>query len=1719
VSSKPQPSPAITLQRVQYLYDRNLFLQAYRETGEYWKPSTQLENLSADELILAARLATRLGGLRLSRWLFRMARERDPSNPRVRYYTSYVRSGGWRLFDKLRAFDAAPELSGADAETSASWFAYHAVLWASLRDFTRAHQCIERARSHKATDDWVLSCEADVFGYEDRWSEALKSAELAWQISLGTPYTAHSLGECLLNLGRVREATERLSVAAENAESYEVAHLACWYLCALSETVAGGERDDILGRARTLGDLLPTLAPLADRESRAMFARVGLDIAELTDDHEAMERCAKEIGSPFHRKVLDNLRNNPKRVRIRLPFRRAIQKHEACLPTSIASALAASGLEIDPDAMTAEITFGGTAGWAAAEWLEKRGLEVRFFVATPEVSASLIRNGIAFVVTLEADANAHAVAAVGLDEAAGTLIIHDPEAFRTTEYLLERMGKDLAPLGPKGMVAVPPEKANLLDQLLAGADAETMAATEGYYRASVLKGRTAASELVANLARRYPSHPTTRMLKALDALEEGRLGKALVEFQDLLRAFPNSAFVRARLLASCRSLHNTALMRETLAGVVERGIVPGVQSQQKWLYPPAAYVSEYADLLRRSAETRDKAAALLHSVIRLQPTCPDAWHILGDLLWHQRDIEGALLGYRVAAGLASSNEHYARAYCDARGNVGREQEGLRWLEDRVRKFGASERAIGTWITWISALEDWGHPERALAACEEALAQHGHSSDLLAFVVPFVARMGLWERSESLLQRLKEEGNTPLFREAAVAFHQMRGDIEKATQHAEEWVTELPLSIRARHELVGMVAKREGGRAAITRAARWLVDFPGHDDLEELYCQQLNQTAMPSWKKYSVLLRRVRRNPEDGWAWRDLAFTAIYDYEAAGDQERRRLERQITNFIRQCDRTAPEDAATLRVHAQWQEARGEWQQATESWLKSIDHDPASLYSYRHAWDSSAQLAAEKRQEVWQRMEAMLLRSPGRLSVAREIIMLAARRFGVAMAEKAASSWKKLRPDDPEVLEASVDLLLDYGQGRTDAERALEMLQPACEHFPYHVGLRFSLADALRKLGRFAEAEGVLSEILRRHPDNSSAKIQLAWVHQRHGRLDEGLRVLEAAADQDPQNTQISDAHVQMLIVAGRLEQARIAIDEYLKRFPESVYWRERAIRLLVDCGDAEGAVRAAREGTDVYPRGAYLWLQLGRTLNELRRFAAQGEIESCLRRSLALNRGLFDAADHLAILLVEQRRFGEAEETIRQVRSRLGDYFPAQGRLAWIHREQGLRREALDELAALVEAAPWYLWGWRVLMGWLVEDQAWEKARNLLGAIPPELQTVTQFRRQRLEVLEQAGLAAEKLDQEWSSLLHDFPEDVSLHLLRYDSLRRAKRSAEAAAVLDGIRPVDPESPYILARLVEVLAGRQEKTPAIDVLLRVFFAETEESTWPATYAWDAVKNAHWEEEAYLNARGLLQKRSQPTLRALSILASYAMRRSQVAKRTVQPPLRAWFPDAGAREVLALLKVVDAASWIEGRYRASLLRQLSDYGYQQLVVNDWKKHKAEVEADAETWSETARALVALKRTSEARKFLAGWRERVGVGMWVVANYVMCFSALRKRDLKEVFLSCRDALAGLPHDHCAKYLVHLEAEACALLGDRDSFLRIWSEHRDYLDGKLENNEWFETKRRHLLDELPAMARFLEQNEERLYRKAVRSLRWKHFFSFPQIYRPTQKKRNFNLR
>ncbi|HET9235571.1 MAG TPA: tetratricopeptide repeat protein, partial [Candidatus Eisenbacteria bacterium] len=493
----------------------------------------------------------------------------------------------------------------------------------------------------------------------------------------------------------------------------------------------------------------------------------------------------------------------------------------------------------------------------------------------------------------------------------------------------------------------------------------------------------------------------------------------------------------------------------------------------------------------------------------------------------------------------------------------------------------SSHGHSTWVNWIDALEDCGLPERALAACAEALEKSAHAPELLAFSVPFLSRMGRWEEAEQYLQEL-EGSNPAYFHQAAHQYHRMRGNLDEAIRHGDAWVVAAPQTIPARYALLDVIAERDGSDEAIERARGWTLEQPGHDGLEAVYCWQLRRIGRPSADLYRVLLRRVRWNPEDAWAWHQLLTAGVMDYGNADDRRRPRLERRIEEFLAQCERTAPDSPTTLRGRAEWLETRGAWREALDAWLRAVDMEPSEFANYQHAWECAARFDAAERDRVWEHMHSRLRKLPGRLVFARGIMTLLAERFGASYAEQIMIQWQAERPEDPNVLEAAADLLIEHGHGRSDAERALSNLLPAVKQFPYHAGLWLSLSRAYQVLGRNAEAQATLAEFTRRHPHDLNALIQLARAHEHNGKGAEAERLLDQSHAVAPKQPAVWNARCHYLMRAGRRSDARALVYEGLGLMPRNVQWREHAVELLLECGDEKEAVDVAREGTCVYP---------------------------------------------------------------------------------------------------------------------------------------------------------------------------------------------------------------------------------------------------------------------------------------------------------------------------------------------------------------------------------------------------------------------------------------------------------------------------------------------------------------------------------------------------------
>ena len=463
--------------------------------------------------------------------------------------------------------------------------------------------------------------------------------------------------------------------------------------------------------------------------------------------------------------------------------------------------------------------------------------------------------------------------------------------------------------------------------------------------------------------------------------------------------------------------------------------------------------------------------------------------------------------------------------------------------------------------------------------------------------------------------------------------------------------------------------------------------------------------------------------------------------------------------------------------------------------------------------------------------------------------------------------------------------------------------------------------------------------------------------------------------------------------------------------------------------------------------------LGRTLNRLRQYADIGEIESSLRRSLELNCSLFEAADLLAMLLTEQRRYDDAAKIMLDIKKRMADPSPAQGRLAWIRRQRGQKAKAVTAIGNVLA---------RLSMVWLGLEYPYGLAcrRRRLGGnssftsrdptvhvykyvFPPETLVITGAGEHECEAIG-SGMGEP---------VRDFPEDVSLHAIRYDILTKASQWQEAAAVLDAIEKVEPDNPFVLARRCEVLSHNKESDAVLEIALRICFLPVEENTWPSEKVWDIAHADMLADKLCQRFRQPLNSGNKPTLGSFSCMAAHSMRNTE--KRSARSRMAIWFPTGGAREFKRLVGEISIAPWDSSKYRAIAYSLLVDYGYHRLVVNLSSKMNPASITVVNEWAQIGRAFVAGRLHAAGRKFLGSWRERTGVAMWMVGNYSLTLSCFRRDQLQERFNSACDALAGLPHDHCARYLAHIQAEACALLGNNSNFLDTWNSYARYFDAR----------------------------------------------------------------
>jgi len=265
-----------------------------------------------------------------------------------------------------------------------------------------------------------------------------------------------------------------------------------------------------------------------------------------------------------------------------------------------------------------------------------------------------------------------------------------------------------------------------------------------------------------------------------------------------------------------------------------------------------------------------------------------------------------------------------------------------------------------------------------------------------------------------------------------------------------------------------------------------------------------------------------------------------------------------------------------------------------------------------------------------------------------------------------------------------------------ERLGRLSESVLAHRPglRNVQLRASLelAGLLQSQGRYAEAIEVEGKLLQTHADRSSLwRRDLAVLRMAKGEVDQGIRELQALAEEDPDNVwnwtvlanearidarfaESQAAYAQALAAAGRSEEAK----EDPKTLSEIHFGR---FRLLRDTGDRDGALAAWEEALAVEPSVIRTVREVYQMLTEAGRYAQAQEYVARDGNALqaGLQRGIIaqwtDHPDQATkewqdVAALDPMEFDQGHDCWAEAVLRLGDPVPVLQRLQPLLRYHG-----------------------------------------------------------------------------------------------------------------------------------------------------------------------------------------------------------------------------------------------------------------------------------------------------------------------------------------------------------------------------------------------------------------------------------------------------------------
>ncbi len=1234
------------LQRIEDLHFRGLSLQAFNEAQKIG----QLANWQGtDAKLLASHLAFNLGAPRSSRRWSTQAWRKDKTHPEACFdhAVELVSSRGY--IPALLFLRKNTEILQRDTKVKAWFESLTAQIYASLRDFVQAEIWSNLAEKTLETEAWVWVSRAGIFEAQDRYDEALKTAEKALQFRPFYRPAILQIAHLLTLKEKYDDALGLLFEASTRIESAsvvtELANL---------QTELGLYKEAKISLER-LSDLTPMREDLVEQW---LYARLS-DIEYHLGNFKKASQYADVTSTKFYDRIKENLENltgNERRVQLPVSFVR--QHHMTCAPATLSAVSRYWNKPAEHLNVAEAICYNGTTSHSERQWANENDYVTREFTVNWENTIALIERKVPFTLATIHPGNGHLQAVIGFDEFRKTLLVRDPYFQRVEEFFAEGLFEEQKSSGPRGMALVPKSHSNLIADLNLDDSRESDFLFQ-INDALVNHKREQAAQLIEELEREFPSHRMSLEARYYLAQYDGNTIQIVECLEKLLARFPDDVnYLLAKL-----SYISENTKRSDLLKLLEK------LSKSEKTHP--FFWQMFASELSKNPRTQSRALRWLYKCLICMPGDSRTHKLLADIFWDQRRFLEATEFYRIAACANEKNEQMAYAYFVASRNQKRTDEAMAFLKDRFNRFGhKSDLPVKT---LFKALNDLGKTAEAFQVLELSLKKRPDDGDLKLFAVSSMAQFGRIEEAEKLLETAKDNATKGYWLRSQAYVLYLKGEMQNALEIWQGIVKVEPLAADA-HEQVAQFLAELQGKAAANEYLREV--SKNHPHFKAFYKMRISWLRDQPEEAEIVVRELAKIDFADDWAHRELA--RLLSERKANDAALKETEIAI--------RLNPNDPANHWSNGKVLVDLNRINEAILAFQKAIQLSIDASYAL-HSWMEICSTQSEKVAALnFFRRELDIQESFGRG-------LIAYYEAGSKLIEpdKLYADLKQFllsKPDLWAAWSAMISHLSDMGR----YDEALDLATKASNNFPLNSSAWFDLATVYKLNGSAEKETEALNRALEVDPTSSYIIQKLTESYQNRGEFQKAKDLLENAIVRSPLDNFLHGYLAEVCWELGEKEEA-LQVAKRAVYLDSSYSWGWNVIKIWSEeLGFSDQALTLARENA-VKHSDHNSFLQLARFLDK------PENLDECLA---ALEKAISYDATNVVTLCFKARilsKAGRMDDAFAVCRTKSANgsvpdqlrYVSAEFLLNAKKTEQGIA-----EFESLVKDSPNYLPAWEKL---------------------------------------------------------------------------------------------------------------------------------------------------------------------------------------------------------------------------------------------------------------------------------------------------------------------------------------------------------------------------------------------------------------------------------------